>query len=28
LWMFARAAAESRDNWEDDAWALALRLAP
>ena len=27
LWMFARAAAESRDVWDDDALALARRLA-
>lgn len=26
LWMFARAAAESRDDWDDDAFALARTL--
>jgi len=28
LWTFARAAAESRDTWDDDSMALARRLAP
>ena len=29
LWMFARAAAESRDDWgETDAWKLAKKIAP
>jgi len=27
LWMFARAAAEPRDTWNDDAIALARSLA-
>jgi len=27
LWMFARAAAESRDTWDDDTIALARVLA-
>ena len=27
LWMFARAAAEPRDTWNDDAFALARLLA-
>jgi streptomycin 6-kinase len=28
LWLFARAAAESRDVWDDDSLALARALAP
>jgi branched-subunit amino acid ABC-type transport system permease component len=28
LWTFARAAAEPRDEWNDDALALARALAP
>ena len=28
LWMFARAAAEPRDNWNDDSLTLAKALAP
>jgi streptomycin 6-kinase len=28
LWLFARAAAESRDDWDDVPWSLARTLAP
>jgi streptomycin 6-kinase len=28
LWMFARAAAEPRRNWDDDSMALARSIAP
>jgi streptomycin 6-kinase len=28
LWMFARAAAESRDDWDDASMELARALAP
>ena len=28
LWMFARAAAEPRDDWTDDSLTLAKALAP